>query len=318
MTDTKLLQPNQISRAAYKCDCTERKILFYAALKVQKDHYQFCKMEMAGYVAKFRISEMLKALNIPNRSENRNIIKNAINTIAQNTITITNTDRRLNVLNWLQQGVFDADTNTIELVFTDSIGRMFCECREQFSELSPLVIGSLKSYYSMRYYELAMSFRGLKPWEFTLTLEQIRAMYQINGYTDAKDGTNNFIRKVIMSPIAELNKVNTDFLITVDKIADSNDKRKISAFRFRCQTLKTTKRAKILPNDNAAQKLRKQIVNERAEAEAERSPIERIKALYPDEFARRVAQRKLENPIELQANSEYYAYKSMIVDEYTI
>jgi len=256
-----LLQPNQISRAAYKCDCTERKIIFFAALKVQKEHYQLCKMDLSGYVAKFRISEMLKALNIPNQTKTRKMVKDAIKTIAEQTITITDTDNRLIILNWLQQGSYDDKSNTIELVFTDAVGRLFCECRDCFSLLSPVVIGSLHSYYSMRYYELAMSYAGLNPWVFTLTIEQIRTMYQIDSYTGA-NGTNNFITKVVSSPINELNAINPDFHIDVVKIPDETDKRKLSAIRFVCTrtATKPKRRAK-----TTGEKIRERVDSERAQ-----------------------------------------------------
>lgn len=311
MTETKLLQPNQISRAAYKCDCTERKILFYAALQVQKARYRFCDVSMSGYVARFKISEMLKALSMENTTSNRNNVKAAIHTIARNTITVNDTEDKLTVINWLQQGDYDAKTNTIELVFTDSIGRMFCECREQFSELSPIVIGSLKSYYAMRYYELALSFRGFTPWEYTLTLDQLRNMYQIDSYTDAKDGTNNFIRKVIMAPIEELNANNPDFKITAEKIQDLDDKRRISAIKFTCKAYGASKREKINPGDSPARKRTKKIQNEIADIIEERKPVEAMQSKHPEEFEERLKKVRKDNPILLEAVAKQVVFEQM-------
>lgn len=312
MQQIKLYQPNQISRAAYKCDCTERKILFYAALQVQKAHYRFCGMSMSGYVAKFKITEMLRALGMETSSSNRKNVKAAIHTIARNTITVNDTDDKLTVLNWLQQGDYDAKTNTIELVFTDSIGRMFCECREQFSALSPVVIGSLKSYYAMRYYEIALSFRGFSPWEYTLTLEQLRNMYQIDSYTGA-NGTNNFITRVVTEPIKELNANNPDFKITAEKIQDPDDKRRVYAIKFKCKAYGA--KQKINKNDSPASKRTKRQLNEIAE---ERKPIERAATLYPEEFARRVEVAKKSTPVAFGVVAEQAAYESMKADGYAI
>lgn len=318
MQQVKLYQPNQISRAAYKCECTERKILFYAALQVQKARYRFCDVSMSGYVAKFKISEMLKALSMENTTSNRNNVKAAIHTIARNTITVNDTEDKLTVINWLQQGDYDAKTNTIELVFTDAIGRLFCECREQFSALSPVVIGSLKSYYAMRYYELALSFRGFHPWEYTLTLDQLRNMYQIDSYTGA-NGTNNFITRVVNEPIEELNANNPEFFIATEKIQDSNDKRRVYAIKFKCTSFgASSKRAKIHPGDSSARKRTKKIQNEIAEIAEERAPIERAKTLYPEEFARRVEVVKKSNPVVIEALAENEAYESMKSSGYSI
>ena len=312
MTETKLLQPNQISRAAYKCDCTERKILFYAALQVQKARYRFADVSMSGYVARFKIREMFKALGMDYTTGNRNNVKAAIHTIARHTITINDTEDKLTILNWLQQGDYDAKTNTIELVFTDVIGRLFCECKDKFSLLSPVVIGSLKSYYAMRYYEIALSFRGYKTWEYTLTLDQLRNMYQIDSYTGA-NGTNNFITRVVTEPIKELNANNPDFKIVALKIQDPNDKRRVSAIRFVCKPYGA--KQKITPGDTPTQKRAKRQLNEIAE---ERKPIERAKSLFPEEFARRVEVAKSRTPVAFGAVSEQAAYESMIADGYKI
>lgn len=308
MTETKLLQPNQISRAAYKCDCTERKILFYAALQVQKARYRFANVSMSGYVARFKISEMFKALGMDYTTGNRNNVKAAIHTIARNTITINDTDDKLTVINWLQQGDYDAKTNTIELVFTDVIGRLFCECKDKFSLLSPVVIGSLKSYYAMRYYELALSFRGFKPWEYTLTLDQLRNMYQIDSYT-YKTGTNDFCKKVVFQPIEELNANNPDFKITAEKIQNPDDKRRVYAIKFKC--FGASKREKINPGDSPARKRTKKIQNEIADIVEERKPVEAMQSKHPEEFEERLKKVRKDNPILLEAVAKQVVFEQM-------
>lgn len=307
--EKKLLQPYEVSRAAYKCGTIERKMLYYAALLVQHRPYKK-GVEYSGYVAEFSIYDFCQLLGCRTSGRDYIQIKKAVKTICTNTITLYEDEEELQVLAWLQEGVYSQAQNKIILVFTDKIGRLFCECKERFSLINPHVIGSLQSFYSMRYYEIALSYSGLVPWEFTLTIDQIRAMFKIDSY---EGRLNNFILKVIKEPIEELNANNPDFKITVEKIPDESDKRKISAIKFNCKSY--SKKQKIQKNDSPASKRTKRELNEIAE---ERAPIERARALYPEEFARRVEVAKARTPVAFGAVAEQAAYESMKADGYDI
>jgi len=237
-----LLQPYEVSRAAYKCGTIERKLLYYAALIVQKKPYT-PTAEYYGYVAEFSLYEFCKKM-LSNTSGSYFIkVKTALKAITENTITLQDTETELKVLSWLQEGYFSQAENKVILVFTEKIGRMFCECRERFSLINPAVIGSLSSFYAMRYYEIALSYSGYgSSWYFTRTVDELRQLFQVDSYSNRLD---NFVRKVITEPIEELNAVNPDFRIDVVKIPDPTDKRKLSAIKFLCtHTAKPKRRAK--------------------------------------------------------------------------
>ncbi len=237
----RLLQPYEVSRAAYKCGTIERKLLYYAALVVQKKPYT-PGAEFSGYVAEFSLYEFCKKM-LGCNGGNYQPVKKAIKAITENTIVLAEDDDELKVLSWLQEGYYSQKLNKVILVFTDKIGRMFVECRERFSLINPAVIGSLSSFYSMRYYEIALSYSGFgESWWFTRTVDELRQLFQVDSYSNR---LNNFVRKVITEPIAELNAVNTDFRIDVIKIPDDTDARKLSAIKFVCtRTAKPKRRAK--------------------------------------------------------------------------
>ena len=232
------------------------------------------------------------------------------------TATLYEDDEELQILSWLQEGLYSQKQNKIILVFTDKIGRLFFECRERFSLINPHVIGALKSFYAMRYYEIALSYKGYegnnKNWYFVRTIDELRTMFKVEGYT-GKDGTKNFINKVILQPVEELNANNPDFTITIEKIPDESDKRKISAIKFKCKAF--SPKQKINKNDSPASKQTKRELNEIAE---ERKPIERARALFPEEFARRVEVAKKSNPVVIEVLAEREAYESMKADGYAI
>ena len=260
-TDKDLLQPYQISRAIYRCDSLERKILFFAALLVQKQERKNAKDR---YIAQFGVKELLLKLGLTYTTSMREYIKTAIKTIASNTIILRETDNYLNVITWLQQGIYDDDNDTIQIIFSDTIGELFTRCHTQFSVISPRVIGALKSYYAMRYYEIALSYSGFEgthgnarnQWYFSYSLDELREMFGVTGYNNTY-GTQNFVKKIVEAPLSELNDANPEFSITTEKVKDPTDARKLSAIRFICtHTATKPKRAK------------KQRIDCQAEAEA--------------------------------------------------
>ena len=239
--DQKLLQPYSVSRAVYRCDSTERKMLYYAAVLVQ--HKPFLDSKSPSYNCEFRISEMLLALGMSNNGENRKNIRKVVETIARNTIKVVNTEKKLDVLNWLQRGIYDDEKDLVLLQFTDKIGELFVECRERFSLINLKTIGGLKSFYAMRYYEIALSYRGYmgkcenpaKTWYFERSIDELRAMFLIDGY-DMR--TDHFVDYAVKQPIAELNKLNSDFTITVEKLKNPLDRRRVVGFKFTCNVCK--------------------------------------------------------------------------------
>lgn len=237
--ETKLLQPYEVSRAVYRCESIERKLLYYAALLVQSvpkgEKYY-------GYVANFKIGEFLKCLGMSNRGGDiRRQIKEAVKTIATNTITLYEDEKHLDVMTWLRRGIYDEDNDNIVLIFSEDVGRLFVECKDKFSLIDPKVIGSLKSYYSMRYYEIALSYKGLKghygndknTWWFSYSLPELRTIFKVTGYTYT-GGTQDFLKKIVQSPIQELNRFNQDFQISIQKIQDEKDRRKLASIKFIC------------------------------------------------------------------------------------
>ena len=243
--DQKLLQPYSVSRAVYRCDSTERKMLYYAAVLVQ--HKPFLDSKSPSYNCEFRISEMLLALGMSNNGENRKNIRKVVETIARNTIKVVNTEKKLDVLNWLQRGIYDDEKDLVLLQFTDKIGELFVECRERFSLINLKTIGGLKSFYAMRYYEIALSYRGymgkcenpIETWYFERSIDDLRMIFKIDKKSyDHKGGTKDFIEKVVKQPIAELNKLNSDFTITVEKLKNPLDRRRVVGFKFTCNVCK--------------------------------------------------------------------------------
>lgn len=322
----KLLQPYEVSRGVYRCNSTERKMLYYAALLVQ--HKPFLDSKRPSYNAEFRISEMLFALGMPNTQGNRELIKKAVKKIAENTITLFDDEDHLDVMNWLQRGIYDNKNDIVRLQFTEEIGKLFVMCRKRFSLINLKTIGGLKSFYAMRFYEIALSYKGYagkaenepKSWYFERTLDEIKTMFKVDGYEYQK-GTNTFIDYVIKQPIAELNKKNPDFVITLEKQVDPLDRRRAVGFKFTCKVCGAGRsKKKVLAVDTSTQKLIKQAENERIEAENDFTEIEKMKALYMADFAARLDKKQEQEALKpvktMTAILEKEVYSEMLAAGY--
>ena len=298
-----LIQPYEVSRAAYRCDSPERKLLYFAATRIELKPYE--EIKTPRHIASFKISTMLKALGIRNTTSNRRAIRNAVETVANRTITLCKDDGYLDIMNWLQRGIFDEKTDTVTLIFTGEIGSLFLENKERFSLINLKVVGSLKSYFAMRYYELALSWMGKKgadgnkpnQWYFELGKNEIRTMFKIdeNAYEKRQD---NFTQFCIKAPLAELNKNNPDFKIAIEYIKDG---RETLGYRFICSsTPKIAKSPEPAKTENAAiREFKKQ------KAECENDPlaikIEKMKTEYFNEYLQAAVALGGKKKTELQA-----------------
>ena len=294
-----VLQPNKVSRAAYKCDSTERKLLYFATAKLENSFFTEGDVVVRRYTACFKIGEMLRALGMNNIASNRKRIREAIKTIAKQTITVLETEKKLVVMNWLQKAVYDEDENNVVLTFTDDVGMYLQDLKEQFSSLDFKTIGAIKSYYAMRYYEIALSYEGFKgqdgnrphSWFFDLDLERLRTMFEIKD-SAYRGRIDNITEKAVKQPIRELNAVNPRFRIDIERLKKG---RSLVGYRFICTDLTAEN-----PVD--------------AEIDSKKAldDIEKLKQKYFAEYAKRLAERaQSRQPYESLAMIDYEIFEQM-------
>lgn len=295
-----VLQPNKVSRAAYKCDSTERKLLYFATAKLENSFLTEGDVVVRRYTACFKIGEMLRALGMNNIASNRKRIREAIKTIAKQTITVLETEKKLVVMNWLQKAVYDEDENKVVLTFTDDVGMYLQDLKEQFSSLDFKTIGAIKSYYAMRYYEIALSYEGFKgqdgnqphSWFFDLDLERLRIMFEIKD-SAYRGRIDNITEKAVKQPIRELNAVNPRFRIDIERLKKG---RTLFGYRFICTDLAHS-------NPVCDTELGSKIALD---------DIERLKQKYFAEYAKRLAERaQSRQPYESLAMIDFEIFEQM-------
>lgn len=301
-----VLQPNKVSRAAYKCDSTERKLLYFATAKLESSFSAESGSDVVvrRYTASFRIGEMLHALGMNNIPSNRKRIREAIKTIAKQTITVLETEKKLVVMNWLQKAVYDEDDNKVVLTFTDDVGMYLQDLKEQFSSLDFKTIGAIKSYYAMRYYEIALSYEGFKgqdgnqpnTWFFDLDLDRLRTMFEIKD-SAYRGRIDNITEKAVKQPIRELNAVNPRFRIDIERLKKG---RSLIGYRFICTDL-------LAENPESLDKPNQNVFDKSAFDE-----VEKLKQKYFAEYAKRLAERaKSRQPYESLAMIDFEIFEQM-------
>lgn len=273
------LQSNQISNSMYYCSAIERKLIAVAISRMEKGYSYFNGERFATFGIKMTVKEILAILGKRAKSgAEYKIIKNAVKTLIQRQIEIK-TPTGYQFFNWFLAGNYNTKTNTVELAFSPYVAMTILDKTKGYSKLDFIILGNLKSQYSIGFYELAKSYEGFKgkdgnkknQWFFEMSVEEVRRKFQIKD--EEYSETKNLIQWVIKKPIEELNKINTFFNIEIIKIKQGN---KTVGFKFLCT--EKIKQYKISKNEPKA------IRDEKAEINEEEKLIARLMRDFPEEY----------------------------------
>lgn len=283
-----VLQADELSRALYSCSMMGRKIIAYAATRIEEkriDETPFGTGVPLGIfvpAAEFSISNLLKVLKLTKCGKNYDLIKNTVVELRTAGIEILNDRKHYKAYNWFQSVHYDKDKDKIEFHFTDDIGWTLYNFKTGYSALNLHTIGEFRSFYAFRFYEIALSWRGMRgrngnrknEWFFQMGIQEIRNTFKI-GDEKYKGRMNNFIEYVIKKPLDELNTVNKDFTISFAKVMRDRD---LVAIRFECaDTPKEQEKAAIKKTDSIEDKTLKKEMNAEQEELAQlikENPIE--------------------------------------------
>ena len=269
----KLLQADELSRGLYSCSMLGRKIIAFASVNIQETLeplFSNQNMYINVHKSEFKISEILKQFGMKKSGDNYLIIKNAIQELRNAGVEIVNNDEEYHAYNWFSCVHYNKTKDKIELTFTEEIGKTLLALKTRYKALNLKTIGEFKSFYAFRFYEIALSWSGFKGkngnqkgcWFFQMTVDEIRQTFKIdeNAYQGRMD---NFVRKVLVMPLKELNEVNSEFEIELSKVMRG---RNLIGFRFDCKEKeKESKKIAISKNDFYELKKTKIKLNEEEE-----------------------------------------------------
>lgn len=290
-----VLQADELSRAVYNCSMTGRKIIAFAASKLQEKelgdnaYFKSGALHLSVPCAEFKISELLKALELSDSGENYELVKKATRELRSCSVEIKEDDDEFRIWNWFQFIQYSKKKDKIELHFSDEIGWALMDLQDNYCSLDLHTVGEFKSFYAFRFYEIALSWKGMKgrkgnapgTWWFQMTPDEIRTTFKIEdeAYSGRMD---NFIKYVIQNPLDELNSICNEFKIEVLRIKRG---RNLVAFRFDCTEVKEEKK-KIVKDDSLEIKKIKREIND------EQNEIEYYQNKYPEDYAKALAEAK--------------------------
>lgn len=229
-----LIQPNKVTRSLYKCTVTAQKIFCYLVAEFQATKKLRAKVQENGKsdrwvsldftLDKYKISDF-------GGTAQYKLLKSAIKEVCSLQLFIED-DISYTCMNVFEVGTFQKKNPTklnyqkVEFKFSEEFTNLLeNNSKGCFTLCSLDKIAELDSFYSIRYYELAESWRGFEglidesnfqsewtkknitrpeaTWCFGFSIEQLRAMFSLNNkYKE----TNNFVINVIEKPIEKLNE----------------------------------------------------------------------------------------------------------------
>lgn len=236
--------PNNFLRASYKCSATTQRMYFYSIFK-------YISSDKNQNSVSFSFSDFFSDLNLKDGQKTRTLIKESANEILDMKIVLEDNEKQYEVTNVFQSAKCVFTETTFSFKFTEDM-KIFLDTLKEigFSLFEINDLGKLKSFYALRYYLVALSFKGFKgkkgneknSWFFEYSVEDLRKLFDIqdNEYTQI----GPFRNIVVDLPLKELNERNLGIQIVCTSIKKG---RKITGFHFDC--IDSTHIAKVNENN---------------------------------------------------------------------
>lgn len=224
-------KPNSFSRAFYRTSVLGQKLFCYSLYKITNEK----DIKTTGAFVTFSVNEFSKALCIPASGKSYQNIKAAVKEIYEFNITVKDDDKdeQLDMFRVFQRA--SIDKNNILLQFSENATNILLKYqKKQFTLLALEQIGKLKSFYSIRYYEIALSWSGQKgkikghpnEWFFEFSFDEFKKMFKLDEMR-----TDNILSRAIKMPIDEINEVSN---IKINYEIKREGKRLPTNIRFWC------------------------------------------------------------------------------------
>ena len=279
--------PNNFLRASYKCSATTQRMYFYSIFK-------YISSDKNQNSVSFSFSDFFSDLNLKDGQKTRTLIKESANEILDMKIVLEDNEKQYEVTNVFQSAKCVFTETTFSFKFTEDM-KIFLDTLKEigFSLFEINDLGKLKSFYALRYYLVALSFKGFKgkkgneknSWFFEYSVEDLRKLFDIqdNEYTQI----GPFRNIVVDLPLKELNERNLGIQIVCTPIKKG---RKITGFHFDC--IDSTHIAKV--NENNCVYIEDSNKNNNSSAPEEDSQLMALKIISqnPERYAEILKEEK--------------------------
>jgi plasmid replication initiation protein len=282
VTPRYVLRHNTISRGAHGLSATAQKLIAMAMAILPPD--------LSSLTATFTFTDFCNAIGYGDGGKQYQIFREAVRECLQCIISVeTEPDKKgkkdWKEFTWFTVAEYSESTGIARMTFSSELADFLTALKWMYSKINLKDIGGLQSHYSIRLFEMAMSYRSLsgkngnkeETWYFERRFpDEIRFIMGIE--KEAYKDNHLLKQKVIDNPVKEINKAGIGVEIQPTTVKQG---RRIVAIRFYCKNAKHTtgkkrrgtKEAIPLPEPNP------RIENLREEKE-----LEHLKELYPAEF----------------------------------
>lgn len=311
-------QPNEFTSAIFRGTAMAYRIVIFALFKtvITKNHLS---PETKNRYCVFSQNEFCEKLGIPSGSKTTQIIEKATNELAQSFIVLRNENAKNDSdvytakILWFQK-IEILKNGDIALTFNEEIAKHF-EFKIGYTALELLEIGSLQSFYAMRYYGLAKSRAGwsgkdgnsTNEWWFEYTEDELRQLFGVD--KDKYKDRRKFVEKVIKQPCDEVcRKTTLNISLSYEKICKGKYR-----WHFSCSP-KTEMRFDIKASDSIA------VQREKREINSQFAEIEAYKQKYPELFEKALEFVKSKNklPFSFSVNNEFDAMNMLKSQNFTV
>lgn len=271
------IQKNALSQSIYSCTSVTRKLIAMATSLLKKDNLS----------VSFTISEFLNVLNLKDGTNQRETVKIAVKELDNLKVVLKDSMMAYDSLSWFTRRGMDFEKNEIRLTFNSDLAELLKNKRGH-AKLDLEAMGKIQSFYAIRYYELAMSYRGFigkegnteDEWFFEKTIDELRELFVLQ---EKYKVTSMFRINVIDNPIAELNAAKVGFNI---KLTYKRKGKKLVSVIFNCK-------------DEPYE-----IVSNQSDCTQNGTDIELLKKHFPKQFEKALEEELKQNEFEFIGNTE--------------
>ena len=214
MANDLIVKHNKVIESKYNMTSTEAKIIAKLTSMIDKDDEDFKKHT-------FRSIDLLKELGLG--ETNYVALREAISKLITREIIIEQANNKRLVTTFLSSCIYDDNNSTITLSYDPELKPYFLQLKNNFTKYYLINILELKSFYSIRIYELLKQYEKIK--KRRIELEDLK---QILGIKDQYKQYGHFKKRVLLKAQEEINE-KTDLKIDFEELKTG---RKVTAIKF--------------------------------------------------------------------------------------
>lgn len=260
MSKDLIVKSYNIVEARYKLTPAEAKLIAILAANIEKDDTDF-------NIHRFNITYLLEATGIG--ADNHDDLKKMIKNLMRKILEIQEETKFIQVA-FLSSVTYHEHKGLVDLKFDSVLKPYLLDLKERFIKYKIDSVLSLRSFYSIRFYELLVKWEKIG--SFKMTLKEIRNMFQIKDNEYPK--YSNIKQKIILTAQTEL-KEKADLYFDFKEIKES---RKIIELEFRVKRKKSVETKKQSVSINAGDHTERDYIPSSKNAD-----FERIKILADEE-----------------------------------